>query len=86
MAKSKTIHTPEGTFIVDEDADLESFDLDSMLPEVPETPPPQLAEVRDGGVLVVNGEQYQGMLKHYTVVKNGITGKTIVKVVLVVAN
>lgn len=77
--KSKIIHTPDGTFIVDEDTDLEEVDLQSMVSE------PELLVIpeKETATLVVNGETFQGHLKTYSVTKNHVTGKTTVKVVLV---
>lgn len=79
---TKTIHTDQGTFIVDESMEGD-FDPSSMLPDEPEEfysseqptgPTPD--------VLIVNGEKISGRLKVYKTTINGITGKTIVRVVL----
>lgn len=72
----KTIYTDTGTFIVDEDM-AGDFDPSSMLPEE------SLSSLPEEAILSVNGERFHGHLKTYTVIKNHVTGKTTVKVVLV---
>ena len=77
---SKTIYTDQGTFIVDEELEAE-FDPASMLPETESAVTKSTAT----DSVEINGETFLGHLKTYTVIKNNVTGKTVVKVVLVTA-
>lgn len=79
---TKTIHTDQGTFIVDEELEQE-FDPASMLPDdsgqfyAAEEPQKPVLDV-----VVVNGQRFLGRLKTYKTTVDGITGKTIVRLVL----
>ena len=80
---TKTIHTDQGTFIVDESMEGD-FDPSSMLPDEPseEFYSSEQPTGPTPDVLIVNGEKISGRLKVYKTTRNGITGKTIVRVVL----
>lgn len=79
---AKTIHTEQGTFIVDEELEQE-FDPASMLPGDPEefyAAEEPLKPTPD--IVIVNGQRFLGRLKTYKTTVDGITGKTIVRLVL----
>jgi CBS domain containing-hemolysin-like protein len=82
MSNSKTIHTADGTFIVDADMDLEEFDPGSMVDDSRPLSP----ALTQKDSIVINGETFEGQLKRFSVRKNHVTGVKTVKLVLVSSN
>jgi len=71
--------------IVDEDFDESQLDTSSMLPEelkrtVPSQEPADLKQ----DSLVVNGEEFKGQIKAYSIYENRKTKQKTIKVILVV--
>lgn len=81
---SKTINTPEGMMIVDEDFDESTMDTSSMLPEELRRATQQETSPTTGqDVLVVNGEEHRGQIKTYSIYENRKTKQKVIKVILV---
>jgi hypothetical protein len=83
---SKIIQTPHGLIIVDENFDETSLDISSMLPpksEIYPSPDADAVSPPKKDVLSVNGEEYSGKIKIYSVQENKKTGQKTIKVILV---
>lgn len=77
---SKIIHTKEGTIIVDENFDESEIDATSMLPENLLV---DAVSLNNQDTLIINGEEFKGKIKIFSINENRKTNQKTIKVILI---